>query len=324
MTSTSNSAAGPCVSPGGLAKHHRKAPSRLRLLGLSFLTFVTLIAIQSGPAQAMQSSDPSTWPTCTGGPYNGFTPAPGPPSDMAIPHCRAVPTQTLPRGEYVTNQVPTPSVTGHIFDGASGYTASGSLYEVYGNLESVVSTLDSGATQFATNWYMVNDYNQPANCPGLGGNLIQVGWAQTSFDNPNDPEVFEFDSVRCQWDFFGQYGIGQDSLVPYAVASPDQTTTWDVYIYWNNSWNLLMSATMPWADAPVGEEQQEAYNDTATVPDPSIPEHENTGTEVFINPSGFQSWTSSVMQTSVYDQSPYCVNFYSPYYGWAVGNTCSG
>jgi len=72
---------------------------------------------------------------------------------MSIPHCRATPTVALPKGRY-----PLPSATGHIFDGADGYpSAAQSFYGVDGNLESVVSTLYPGATQFSTNWYMVHE-----------------------------------------------------------------------------------------------------------------------------------------------------------------------
>ncbi|HEY1830033.1 MAG TPA: hypothetical protein VGG38_07315 [Acidimicrobiales bacterium] len=242
---------------------------------------------------------------------------------MSIPHCRANPTTITPKGSAVTTHIstPTPSVTGHIFNGATGTVETGqSLYEIYGNLESVDATLYSGATQFAAGWYMVND-NAATTC-GAGGNLIQVGWAQTSFNNPNSPEVFEFDSVNCTWEWFSQYGIGNDSLVPYAVADPTDTDSWSTYIYWNDEWNLLTTETMPWASPPYVEQQLEVYNSSASVADPSVPQQENTATEVFIG-GGFEYWTSSTaLDTAVFDESPYCVNFYSEYYNWAVGNTC--
>ncbi|MGH9077661.1 MAG: hypothetical protein ACRDY0_09465 [Acidimicrobiales bacterium] len=166
---------------------------------------------------------------------------------------------------------------------------------------------------------MVNDFVQTSQCAS-GGNWIQVGWAQTSFLNPSGPQVFEFDSERCQWEFFGQYGIGQYSPVSYSVTGTG--TTWTTWIYWNNTWNQLLSASMPWSTAPVIEQQQETYNDNSSVPTPNVPEHENEGTGININGT-WTTWTGGI-PTQVSNQAPYCVFFYSPYYNWAVGDNCTG
>jgi hypothetical protein len=260
-------------------------------------------------ASSVQSSDPATWPTCTAGPNTGSAKAPGPPTDMRIPHCRAAgPTEISDR------TAPRPSTTGHMFDGAQ--TTTSSITGEWGNLESVVATLYSGATQFSTDWYMASDHNASSCDPN--GHYIQAGWAQTSFHNSSGPQVFEYDTVRCQWEWFTQYSIGQYSLVSYAVTGSG--TNWTTWIWWNNTWNQLLSAQMPWSTAPLMIQSEENYNNNSNVADPSVPTHQNTGTQLDHNLS-WVNWDTS-FGTSLLTDAPYCVNFYSPYTSWSVGSTC--
>ena len=256
----------------------------------------------------------SSWPACRLGADSGSRVPAGPPSDLNIPHCRVV---SSPSKFPVNSGYPAPSSTGHLFNGAVGTPTGGQTFPGLAGFLRVETPTLYGSTQFVADWYMVNDYaSEP--CPD-GGNLIQDGWAVTSWNN-SSPQVFEFNSVNCTWEFFPGYLLANGTSYEFSVTSSG--TTWYTWIYWNGAWNLLVQSTMPWVNAPYIEEQEEVFNNNSNLTLPYVPQHENGNSAV--NVSGtWQDWQTQI-STSTDSTSPlfepYCIAWNSDYDYWTVGS----
>jgi hypothetical protein len=101
--------------------------------------------------------------------------------------------------------------------------------------------------------------------PTCSWRWIEVGWAEVSWDpNRKDKQiVFVYDTQHNVWHFFDQYILQQG--VGYVFSIDYQgNNNWQAYIWWNDAWQPLHTATLPFALAGASEVTYEVLDNTGT------------------------------------------------------------
>lgn len=192
-----------------------------------------------------------------------------------------------------------------------------------------------GDAMFVAEWVMAADRRPNAS------NFIQTGWIERAQEG-NTRLVFHYDTAIDATLYYSQFVLtdGNTNGASYAVR---HTATgfgwqWTTYVWYNSAWRALRSQylDLPPNDGTVTGENtsmiasEEVFINPATTGTssdyhPCVPEHINTGTQVYVEP--FNTWINWT-----YDPTPYGTahndpyNITLPYSGtaevWTVGGGC--
>jgi len=231
--------------------------------------------------------------------------------------CRAEPTVQRRGGPPAVDYHPTAEETStpsgyHHLGATTGEQWSG----VMGRLQVRDTGVRNGTYDFVATRFLVKEYLPTGRIAWL-----EAGWSENGWHGDRQ-RIYTYDTNTNTWSFYDQYALqeGTQVWIYLEAVANDPNGTWNAWLWWGDTWNLLASRALPVGGQALIEEYVEIHVDSRYAGHIAVPHVLVDNVQLRGDDGSLRYWSSQIPTVTRSNVGGYCLTWQQLYDTFTAGS----